>query len=312
MKNKISFESREEWLRWRKGHIGGSDAAAIMGVSKWMTPLDLYEDKTNPDKIDEGGNYITAKGNDMESRILSLFCLSKKIKMEPIVIENQDEGLEFLSASLDAATEDLSEVAEIKLMGEEDWTALRDSKIIPKHYYPQCIHNLIVSGAKVLHFIAYLYLKDDDGIMDKKRLAYVSLQLKDHVEYADKQFNAVVDFWNNHVVKKVPPPLTDKDYKQLGESKVVKKYLEVKEKIKVLEEELKELETSIKEKADSLGHVRYTCSGVRIRKEERKGSIDYAKIPEIKKMEADYLEKYRKAGSSFWKIETIRSGSKED
>ena len=42
----ISGLSREEWLDYRKKGIGGSDAAAIMGVSPFATKTDLYYDKT--------------------------------------------------------------------------------------------------------------------------------------------------------------------------------------------------------------------------------------------------------------------------
>ena len=37
--------SLSEWLEHRKTGIGGSDAGAIMGVNKYVTPLDLYNDK---------------------------------------------------------------------------------------------------------------------------------------------------------------------------------------------------------------------------------------------------------------------------
>ena len=37
--------SREEWLDYRRLGIGGSDAAAIMGLSPFATIRDLYFDK---------------------------------------------------------------------------------------------------------------------------------------------------------------------------------------------------------------------------------------------------------------------------
>jgi putative phage-type endonuclease len=37
--------SREDWLRERRRGIGGSEAAAILGLSPWATPLDVYLDK---------------------------------------------------------------------------------------------------------------------------------------------------------------------------------------------------------------------------------------------------------------------------
>lgn len=32
----------EEWLAWRRKGIGGSDAAAIMGISPFRTARDIY------------------------------------------------------------------------------------------------------------------------------------------------------------------------------------------------------------------------------------------------------------------------------
>jgi predicted phage-related endonuclease len=33
--------SREEWLRWRKKGIGGSDVASILGINKWSSAIEL-------------------------------------------------------------------------------------------------------------------------------------------------------------------------------------------------------------------------------------------------------------------------------
>ena len=37
--------NREDWLNYRRQGIGGSDAAAIMGVSPFCSKRDLYQDK---------------------------------------------------------------------------------------------------------------------------------------------------------------------------------------------------------------------------------------------------------------------------
>lgn len=37
--------TRDKWLGWRMGHIGGSEISAIMGLSKYQTPLDIQRDK---------------------------------------------------------------------------------------------------------------------------------------------------------------------------------------------------------------------------------------------------------------------------
>ena len=37
--------SREEWLKLRKKGIGGSDAAAVAGLNKWKSPIQVYMEK---------------------------------------------------------------------------------------------------------------------------------------------------------------------------------------------------------------------------------------------------------------------------
>lgn len=39
------IESRIDWLKERQKGIGGSDVAAILGLSPWRTPYDVYLDK---------------------------------------------------------------------------------------------------------------------------------------------------------------------------------------------------------------------------------------------------------------------------
>ena len=39
--------TQEEWLRYRKQGIGGSDVASLIGISKWKSELELWLDKTN-------------------------------------------------------------------------------------------------------------------------------------------------------------------------------------------------------------------------------------------------------------------------
>lgn len=37
--------TEDQWLEARRAGIGGSDAAAIAGLSKWKTPMSVYLDK---------------------------------------------------------------------------------------------------------------------------------------------------------------------------------------------------------------------------------------------------------------------------
>lgn len=45
--------SYEEWLQYRRRGIGGSDIAAICGISKWRIPMHVYLEKLgeSPDQV---------------------------------------------------------------------------------------------------------------------------------------------------------------------------------------------------------------------------------------------------------------------
>jgi len=60
---------RRAWLEWRRGGLGGSDVAAILGLSPWSGPFDVWISKTQP-LGDEAGNASTRRGHILESAIL--------------------------------------------------------------------------------------------------------------------------------------------------------------------------------------------------------------------------------------------------
>ena len=65
--------NREEWLALRKKGIGGSDAAAVCGMSRYKGPLDVYLDKTNP-VIEENDNEPMLFGRLFEPILRSEFA----------------------------------------------------------------------------------------------------------------------------------------------------------------------------------------------------------------------------------------------
>ena len=43
----IECKTREDWLAERMRGIGGSEIAAVMGLSRWKSPLAVWAEKTN-------------------------------------------------------------------------------------------------------------------------------------------------------------------------------------------------------------------------------------------------------------------------
>lgn len=64
--------SREEWLEERRKSIGGSDAAAVIGMSRFASPYTVWMDKTGrlPEKEDTEAMRI---GRDLEEYVAKRF-----------------------------------------------------------------------------------------------------------------------------------------------------------------------------------------------------------------------------------------------
>ena len=60
--------SREEWLERRRKTIGGSDAAGIVGLSKWASPFSVWADKTGR-AAEKADTETMRQGRDLEDYV---------------------------------------------------------------------------------------------------------------------------------------------------------------------------------------------------------------------------------------------------
>ena len=67
--------SEEEWLAYRRKGIGGSDVAALLGISPWRTARDLYFDKLNIVEVEDNeDNWVALEmGHLLESLVAKIF-----------------------------------------------------------------------------------------------------------------------------------------------------------------------------------------------------------------------------------------------
>jgi putative phage-type endonuclease len=66
------FETREEWLVARREGIGGSDASAVLGVSRWKGPLGVYVEKLGI-AAEEKENRFTKWGRMLEGAVATAY-----------------------------------------------------------------------------------------------------------------------------------------------------------------------------------------------------------------------------------------------
>ena len=67
--------SREQWLEYRRLGIGGSDVAAIMGISPFRTARDIYYDKLGIAEVGGyEGNWVAMEmGSLLEGLVAEIF-----------------------------------------------------------------------------------------------------------------------------------------------------------------------------------------------------------------------------------------------
>lgn len=171
---RIRLTNREEWLAARQIQgIGASEAAAIVGLSPWMSKNELWYIKTGK-KIakDLSGNAAVEQGIRMEGAIRTVFAARHpefQVEHHAYDILYQTERL-WLFATLDGEiTESFADSSvkkyplEIKTStprGKADWDKWSDGKI-PDNYYIQILHQMLATGWEKAYLTAFLYGKED-------------------------------------------------------------------------------------------------------------------------------------------------------
>lgn len=144
MITKQATANHEEWLALRHKYIGGSDAAAVVGMNAWVSPYSLWAEKTGRLPGFEG-NLATEVGTYLEDFVAQKFAqeTGKKVRKSnqswfndqyPWAIANIDREIVGEDAGLEIKT--TSELNTKKFKGGE----------YPANYYCQCMHYLAVTG----------------------------------------------------------------------------------------------------------------------------------------------------------------------
>lgn len=140
-----------KWHEWRRGVIGASEAAIIMGENRWMGRQQLINEKRGLLEPFTG-NAATREGHLLEGH--ARLALEKKYKEKLNATIVQDLFEPFLAASLDAINGPKNQVYEIKC-GLRTYERVEGSKKVPSYYVAQIQHMLMVTQMESLIFAAY-------------------------------------------------------------------------------------------------------------------------------------------------------------
>ena len=147
MVKKISYNSKEEWLSLRKGFIGGSDAASVIGLNPYKGAYALWAEKTG--KIPEfEGNITTRVGAYLEDLVAKMFTeeTGKKVRRENRMLVN--DQYPFACADVDRMVVGEDSLLEIKTTNSIPVMKKVRNGEFPETFYCQMMHYLAVSGLK--------------------------------------------------------------------------------------------------------------------------------------------------------------------
>lgn len=232
----------QEWLEIRRGGIGGSDAAAIVGLDRYRSPFAVYADKLglSPERED---NEAMRQGRDLEDYVAQRFTEATGKKVRRCNDTLQHPEYPRLLANIDRLV-----VGEKALLECKTTSVLNKAKFAqgeyPPNYYVQCMHYLAVTGLQRC-YLAVLVLNQGFHVFTVDR---------DEDEIA-ALIAAEMRFWDAHVAKQVPPlpdgtesassvikglypEAREKEATTLyGQEQKIKTYLELTAQIDALEKE---------------------------------------------------------------------------
>lgn len=199
--------SREDWLSWRRKGIGGSDAAAIIGVSPFSTARDLYYDKLNiASAVNEEDNWVQKEiGHLLEDLVAKIFSKKTGYPIYQVKKMFYHPNFPYMLADVDyfiRLPDGNTAILEIKTTNYNATSAWwKDGKeSIPVNYEIQGRHYMAVTNIDKVYYCC-LYGNTEDEVI---------IRGIDRDETYEELIIALEgDFWKNNVLAKIPPPYSE-------------------------------------------------------------------------------------------------------
>lgn len=199
---------REQWLEYRRKGIGGSDAAAVLGISPFRTGRDLYYDKLNIVTVDDAENWVQLEvGTLLEPLVAKIFAhkTGYKIYRRPFMFRHPQYP--WMLADLDYMVElpdGTTAILEIKTTNhnaKDNWW-YNGEEIVPIYYESQGRHYMAVMNIDRVYFCCLYGNSEDEAIIRR---------IDRDMAYEEELIALERDFWENHVLTKTPPPYVEAD-----------------------------------------------------------------------------------------------------
>ena len=191
MKYRLAPANYEEWLQDRHDNpsIGASMSSSILGYNPWQSAVDVWDQLIHPNGgIDD--NLAMYLGREMEPIVKKLFMDKTGLK---VLNDNKiriDDKHEFLTTNLDGVVVGEGIPVEYKT------TAKPWDGDIPDHYFVQLQHQMMVTESPSIYFCS---------LSMGFRKQFIVERYNRNDKFIDELRDKLVTFWNENVVKGVPP-----------------------------------------------------------------------------------------------------------
>lgn len=208
-----------QWHDARSQGIGGSEAAAIIGLSPWCSNVELWKRKTGRSPAPDISNNEAVKyGHDAEGLVRGLFALDYAHKYEteyrgafdmvrhpqyPFIFSTLDGRLTEKATGRKGILE-IKTTSIVRSMQKEKWW--KDGKpCIPDQYFCQVLWQMLASGFDFAVLHAQLKYDYGDDIRSERRTYTIDrTEVVDDLEYLQAEG---VKFWTEYVEKDREPGL---------------------------------------------------------------------------------------------------------
>ncbi len=191
---KVKTASHGEWLALRSTYIGGSDAAAVVGLNPFSSPYALWAEKTG--QIPGfAGNLATEVGTYLEEFVAQKFAAEtgKKVRKCKQSFFNTDYPFAIANIDREIVGEDAG--LEIKTTSELNMKKFKGGEY-PANYYCQCVHYMAMTGKKRWYLAVLIGNRDFRWFTIERDEAEITALME-----------AEADFWE--LVKTRTPPAAD-------------------------------------------------------------------------------------------------------
>lgn len=185
----------------RLGYLGGTDAAAVMGLSRYKTPIGLWSEKTGavvPN--DRSQDLPILVGEMLEDVVARLYTIKTGEKLHRVNEVQRHKKYSFLCAQIDRRIVGSDRIFEAKSASAykvDEWA----DQDVPSEYILQGLHQLMVTEADAC-VIACLI----GGNVD-----FVFKTIERDEDMIRELEEREVEFWNKYVLEKKMPAVTAYD-----------------------------------------------------------------------------------------------------